>query len=131
VPIGRIAAEVDISALAIERRATLLALVGVNAVLTLLFALLGWLLVRTNPKLPLLVTAGLLMLGVLWVLFAPGYWFLLAFGINGAGELFGVYYVNYPAQCSPRSQVRRNISFLMLISNHTHGTPPTCRRPAG
>ncbi len=77
---------------------------------------LGWLLVRTNPKVPLLVTAGLLMLGVLWVLFAPGYWFLLAFGINGAGELFGVYYLNYPAQCSPRSQVRRNISFLMLIS---------------
>jgi MFS family permease len=77
---------------------------------------LGWLLVRTNPKVPLLVTAGLLMLGVLWVLFAPGYWFLLAFGINGAGELFGVYYVNYPAQCSPRSQVRRNVSFLMLIS---------------
>ena len=77
---------------------------------------LGWLLVRTNPKVPLLVTAGLLMLGVLWVLFAPGYWFLLAFGINGAGELFGVYYLNYPAQCSPRSQVRRNISFIMLIS---------------
>jgi len=78
--------------------------------------LLGWLLVKTNPKVPLLVTAGLLMAGVLWVLFVPGYWFLLAFGINGAGELFGVYYVNYPAQCSPRSQVRRNISFLMLIS---------------
>lgn len=77
---------------------------------------LGWLLARTNPKVPLLVTAGLLILGVLWVMFVPGYWFLLAFGINGAGELFGVYYVNYPAQCSPRSQVRRNISFLMLIS---------------
>ncbi len=46
VPIGRIAAEVDITALAVERRATLLALVGVNALLTLLFALLGWLLVR-------------------------------------------------------------------------------------
>lgn len=77
---------------------------------------LGWLLARTNPKVPLLVTAGLLILGVLWVMFVPGYWFLLAFGINGAGELFGVYYVNYPAQCSPRSQVRRNISFLMLVS---------------
>lgn len=78
--------------------------------------LLGWLLARTNPKVPLLATAGLLILGVVWVLVAPGYWFLLAFGINGAGELFGVYYLNYPAQCSPRSQVRRNISFLMLIS---------------
>ncbi|MSU64965.1 MAG: MFS transporter [Opitutus sp.] len=77
---------------------------------------LGWLLVRTNPKVPLLVTAGLQIAGVLWVLFVPGYWFLLAFGINGAGELFGVYYMNYPAQCSPRSQVRSNIAFLALIS---------------
>lgn len=46
VPIGRIAAEVDVSAIATERRATLFALVGVNAALTLLFAILGWLLVR-------------------------------------------------------------------------------------
>lgn len=46
VPIGRIAAEVDVTAFAAERRATLLALVGVNAALTLLFALLGWLLVQ-------------------------------------------------------------------------------------
>lgn len=46
VPVGRIAAEVDIAAFVTERRATLLALVGVNAALTLLFAILGWLLVR-------------------------------------------------------------------------------------
>ncbi|MBB3900050.1 sensor histidine kinase [Roseococcus suduntuyensis] len=46
VAVGRIAAEVDVTSLATERRATLLALVGVNAALTLLFALLGWLLVR-------------------------------------------------------------------------------------
>ena len=78
--------------------------------------MLGWLLARTNPKVPLLVTAGLQIAGVLWVLLVPGYWFLLAFGINGAGELFGVYYMNYPAQCSPRSQVRRNIAMLALIS---------------
>lgn len=78
--------------------------------------LLGWLLTRTNPKVPLLVTIGLQIAAVLWVLLVPGYWFMLAFGINGAGELFGVYYTNYPAQCSPRSQVRRNIAFLMLIS---------------
>jgi hypothetical protein len=44
-------------------------------------------------------------------------WFMLAFGINGAGELFGVYYVNYPLACSPKSQMRRNIAFLMLISS--------------
>lgn len=79
--------------------------------------LLGWLLTRTNPKVPLLVTAVLQILGVIWVLAVPGMWFMLAFGINGAGELFGVYYVNYPLACSPKSQMRRNIAFLMLISS--------------
>jgi len=78
---------------------------------------LGWLLIRTNPKVPLLVTAGLQIAGVLWVLMAPGYWFMLAFGINGAGELFGVYYMNYPMLCSAKSQIRRNLSFLTLISS--------------
>ena len=78
---------------------------------------LGWLLVRTNPKAPLLVTIGLQIAGVLWVLFVPGYWFLLAFGINGAGELFGVYYMNYPMLCSPKAHVRRDLSFLVLISS--------------
>jgi MFS family permease len=79
--------------------------------------LLGWLLIRTNPKVPLLVTAGLQIVGVLWVLLVPGYWFMLAFGLMGAGELFGVYYINYPVCCSPKSQVRRNIAFLGLISS--------------
>lgn len=79
--------------------------------------LLGWLLTRTNPKVPLLVTAALQILGVIWVLLVPGGWFMLAFGINGAGELFGVYYVNYPVACSPKSQIRRNIAFLMMVSS--------------
>jgi len=79
--------------------------------------LLGMALTRTNAKVPLLITICLQIAGVLWVLFVPGYWFLLAFGINGAGELFGVYYVNYPVTCSPKSQVRRNIAFLMLFSS--------------
>jgi hypothetical protein len=78
--------------------------------------LLGWLLTRTNPKVPLLVTIGLQITAVLWVLMVPGYWFMLAFGINGAGELFGVYYMNYPVRCSAKWQVRRNIAFLTLIA---------------
>ncbi|MSU69419.1 MAG: MFS transporter [Opitutaceae bacterium] len=77
---------------------------------------LGWLLTRTNPKVPMLFTAGLDIVSVLWALFAPGYWFLLAFGINGAGELFGAYYFVYPLACSPKSQMRRNIALLYLIS---------------
>jgi hypothetical protein len=78
---------------------------------------LGWLLTRTNPKAPLLVTAGLQILGVLWVLFVPGYWFLLAFAINGAGELFGAYYINYSCACSAKSDVRRTVAFIMLLTS--------------
>lgn len=77
--------------------------------------LLGRLLTRTNPKVPLLVTVGLQIAGVVWILLVPGYWFLLAFGLNGAGELFGVYYMNYAVQSSAKWQVRRNIAFLTLI----------------
>lgn len=86
-------------------------------------AFLGWLLARTNPKVPLLVTIGFLIMGVLWVLLVPGYWFLLAFGLNGAGELFGVYFVNYAVSCSPKSQVRRNLAFLFLTSTVVSVSP--------
>src|SRR5262249_2834534 len=40
---------------------------------------LGWLLMRTNPKTLLLVTAGLTLAGVAWAMGAPGKWFLLSF----------------------------------------------------
>jgi len=85
--------------------------------------LLGWLLTRTNPKIPLLVTVGLQVAAVVWILFVPGYWFLLAFGINGAGELFGVYYINYAVQCSAKWQVRRNLAFLTLIATFVGVAP--------
>lgn len=78
---------------------------------------LGWLLTRTNPKAPLLVTVTMLMGAILWTLVIPGYWSLLAFGFVGAGQLFGVYYVNYPATCSAKANVRRNISLLVLLSS--------------
>ena len=97
-------------------------LVGYQLALRFLFKILagfflGWLLIRSNPKVPLLVTAGLQIAAILWVVLIPGYWFMLAFGLIGAGELFGVYYINYPVSCSPKSQVRRNIAFLSLISS--------------
>jgi hypothetical protein len=78
--------------------------------------LLGWLLIRTHPKASLLVTASLTLAGVVWALFAPGMWFLLSFGILGAGELFGVYYPNYILSCSNKSRMRRNMAFTSLIT---------------
>jgi hypothetical protein len=77
---------------------------------------LGWLLIQTNPKTLLLVTAGLELTGVAWALGAPGKWFLLSFGIMGTGELFGVYYPNYILGCSPKSKMRRTMAFTSLVS---------------
>ncbi|HJT77274.1 MAG TPA: hypothetical protein VJ739_08730, partial [Gemmataceae bacterium] len=77
---------------------------------------LGWLLTRTNPKTLLVVTAALTFAGVAWALAVPGPWFLVAFGILGAGELFGVYYPNYILGCSPRSKMRRNMAFTSLVT---------------
>ncbi len=76
---------------------------------------LGWLLVRSFPKLPLIVTTALCILAVVITMFAPGYWFLLSFGIMGAGELFGLYFPNYVACCSSPEKTRRNMAFCGLI----------------
>lgn len=76
----------------------------------------GWLLTRTSPRALLLVTGLVDVASVVWGLAAMGKWFLLAFGINGAGELFGVYYPNYVLGCSPKSQMRRNMAFVSMIT---------------
>lgn len=82
--------------------------------------MLGWLLRHTNPRMNLFVTAFLLIVGVLWIMtaeyFAGGLLFLVAFGFNGAGELMGCYYPYYVLCLSPKSQMRRNMAFVMLLS---------------
>ena len=45
---------------------------------------------------------------------APGYWFLLGFGLLGAGELFGVYMTNYILSCSSKARTRNNMGFASL-----------------
>jgi hypothetical protein len=77
---------------------------------------LGWLLIRTNPKTLLAATAALTFSGVAWALAVPGRGVLVSFGILGAGELFGVYYLNYILGCSPPSQFRRNMAFTSLVT---------------
>jgi len=82
--------------------------------------LLGLLLKFTNPRMNLYVTALLVICGVAWILVAPlfgvGLIFLIAFGFNGAGELMGNYYPYYVLCLSPKSQMRRNMAFLMLLT---------------
>src|SRR2546423_9266647 len=77
--------------------------------------LMGWLLMRTNARTILLVTGLLGLTAVTWALFSSGSWYHLSFGPFGGGELFGVYITNYILACSPPAQVRRNLSFAVLM----------------
>jgi MFS family permease len=75
---------------------------------------LGWLLTKSNPKAGVLATAALALTAVLWALTVSGPWFLVSFGLFGAGELFGVYLPNYILCCSAPAKMRRNLSFATM-----------------
>jgi len=83
--------------------------------------LLGWILLRTNPLFCVALTTIIDALGVVWILFVRGMGFMVAFGLKGAGELFGVYYPNYIVSCSRKADVRRNMAFLALTSTPVAG----------
>ncbi len=78
---------------------------------------LGWLLIKTNAKTMLLTTTAILVIGMAWVLTVSGRPYLIAFGLLGAGELFGVYFPNYIATSSSKSQVRANMAYLSLLGS--------------
>jgi hypothetical protein len=76
---------------------------------------LGWILTRTNPRAGIIVT-GLLYIGaLLWAIFVTGPWYLVTFGIYGAGELVGVYAPNYILSASPKARIRQNMALMQLI----------------
>jgi MFS family permease len=85
--------------------------------------LLGWILTKTNPKVGMLVTGAFCLASVVWVLVAPGMWFLLSFGLMGVGELFGVYYPNYIFSCSAKSKIRRNMAFSSMLNMPSSFSP--------
>jgi hypothetical protein len=76
---------------------------------------LGWWLTRTSPKAGMLLTGLFCLMSVSWALVAPGTWFLLSFGLMGAGELMGVYYPNYIFSCSTKAKMRRNMAFSSML----------------
>jgi hypothetical protein len=77
--------------------------------------LLGWLLAKTHPKATLLATTAILLAGMAWAINTSGWWYLIAAGLLGAGELFGAYFPNYITTASAKSQVRANIAYLNLL----------------
>ena len=77
---------------------------------------LGWLVTRAHAKASLLATTSLCLAGVVWALVVPGKWYLLSFGLLGAGELFYVYYLNYIVGCSQPARIRENTAYTNLIA---------------
>ena len=76
---------------------------------------LGWVLTRTNPKIGILATSSIFLVAQLWALFVTGPWYLIAFGLHGAGELIGVYAPNYIVSASRPDQLRRNMVFVTML----------------
>ncbi len=79
--------------------------------------LFGWLLTKSNAKVLLLTTTSVLIFGMGWALNVTGWWYLLAMGWLGAGELFGAYFPNYITTSSSKSQVRVNMAYLTLLGS--------------
>jgi hypothetical protein len=76
---------------------------------------LGALLAKTYPKLPAMATTLLSLAGVIWALLVPGKWYMLSFGLLGAGELYYIYYLNYIVGCSAPQRIRENIAYTNVI----------------
>ncbi len=77
--------------------------------------LLGWLLTKTNPKQGILVTAAIYVAALAWAMLARGPWYLVAFGLYGAGELVGVYAPNYILSASAPAEIRRNMALVTMM----------------
>jgi MFS family permease len=77
--------------------------------------ILGWMLTRTNPRAGMLATSTIFLASQVWAMLVTGPWYLVAFGVFGAGELIGVYSPNYIVSASHTSDLRRNMAFATML----------------
>lgn len=77
---------------------------------------LGLIATRSGMRPAVIGTTCLLGAGMLWALLVPGYGYLFAFGLLGAGELGGAYYPNYVASLSAVEAGTRNLAILTLAT---------------
>ncbi|MDQ2948363.1 MAG: hypothetical protein M3Y27_20900, partial [Acidobacteriota bacterium] len=85
---------------------------------------LGAIALRWGLRISVMMCSVLLVAGTLWGWFAPGYAFLFAFGLLGAGELGGAYIPNFGVALSRPEMTARNISLLTLASPASSFSPP-------
>lgn len=78
--------------------------------------LLGALALWRGMRAPMLGSVMLVGLGVVWAWIIPGYAFLAAFALIGAGELGGAYFPNYVVTVSSPEAGARNLAILTLAS---------------
>lgn len=76
---------------------------------------LGLILTRTSPRAGILTTATIFLIAQLWAMCVTGPWYLVAFGIHGAGELVGVYAPNYLVSASKKEHLRKNMAFVTML----------------
>ena len=74
------------------------------------------LMLRRGGRATLTATVALLGGAIAWAWLAPGYAYLLAFGLMGAGELGGGYFPNYAMSVSAPSASAVNVSLLSLVT---------------
>ena len=77
---------------------------------------LGWLGVRWGVRAPVIGSVVLVGAATLWAWGAPGYAYLLAFGLMGAGELGGAYFPNYQVTLSSPATGARDLALQSLVS---------------
>jgi hypothetical protein len=77
---------------------------------------LGVLNMRYGFRAPLIATVAFIALAMVWPLVVPGYGYLGAFGLMGAGELAGAYFPNVVMVSSPLASATRNLSLLNMAT---------------
>jgi len=77
--------------------------------------LLGMIAMKKGIRAPLLTAVFLLAAAIVWGWSVPGYAYLMAFGLMGAGELGGAYFPNYAVSISSASLGARTLSLLTLV----------------
>jgi hypothetical protein len=76
--------------------------------------LLGALAARFDLRVSVAACLAATAFGILWATGASNYWYLLAFGLMGVGELGGIYFPALGLALSSTSKAARNLSILSL-----------------
>jgi hypothetical protein len=86
--------------------------------------MLGSIAMKYGLRASVLASCCLLAAATLWGWITPGYAFLFAFGLMGAGELGGAYIPNYCVALSSPETTARNVALLSLASPLSSFSPP-------